>query len=200
VLAHDLDLDLYKADLSGIVSKYIGETEKNLRRLFDAAESGGGVLFIDEADALLGKRTEVRDSHDRFANIQIDYLLQRMETYQGVAILATNMRSALDFAFLRRLRFIVEFPFPDAHQRAAIWRTCLPDAIPGVKALDLDALAALPLNGGMIRNVAVNAAFLAAADRIDLNHDHLLQAVRAEFAKLQVPISERQLAGEPVTP
>jgi hypothetical protein len=200
VLAHDLDLDLYKADLSGIVSKYIGETEKNLRRLFDAAESGGGVLFIDEADALLGKRTEVRDSHDRFANIQIDYLLQRMETYQGVAILATNMRSALDFAFLRRLRFIVEFPFPGAHQRAAIWRTCLPDAIPGVKALDLDALAALPLNGGMIRNVAVNAAFLAAADRIDLNHDHLLQAVRDEFTKLQVPISERQLAGEPVTP
>ena len=200
VLAHDLDLDLYKADLSGVVSKYIGETEKNLRRLFDAAESGGGVLFIDEADALLGKRSEVREAHDRFANIQIDYLLQRMETYQGLAILATNMRSALDVAFLRRLRFIVEFPFPDASQRAAIWRTTLPDAVPGAEALDLDALAELPLNGGMIRNVAVNAAFLAAAARTDLTRDHVLQAVRDEFAKLQVPISERQLAGEPVTP
>lgn len=200
VLAHDLDLDLYKADLSGIVSKYIGETEKNLRRLFDAAEAGGGVLFIDEADALLGKRSEVRESHDRFANIQIDYLLQRMETYQGLAILATNMRSALDSAFLRRLRFIVEFPFPDAPQRAAIWRTTLPDAVPGANVLDIDRLADLPLNGGMIRNVAVNAAFLAAAERTDLTREHVLRAVRDEFAKLQVSISERQLVGEPVTP
>ena len=200
VLAHDLDLDLYKADLSGIVSKYIGETEKNLRRLFDAAEAGGGVLFIDEADALLGKRSEVRDSHDRFANIQIDYLLQRMETYTGLAILATNMRGALDVAFLRRMRFILEFPFPEPQQRARIWRANLPERVPGAAALDVDALAGLPLNGGMIRNVAVNAAFLAAAASTDLDRDLVLQAVRDEFAKLQVPISERQLAGEPVTP
>jgi hypothetical protein len=199
VIAHDLDLDLYKADLSGIVSKYVGETEKNLRRLFDAAEAGGGVLFIDEADALLGKRSEVRQSHDRFANIQIDYLLQRMESYTGLAVLATNMRSLLDIAFMRRLRFIVEFPFPEAAQRAAIWRTTLPDAVPGAAALDVTALAELPLNGGMIRNIAVNAAFLAAAARTELSRDHVLQAVRDEFAKLQVPISERQLAGEQVT-
>lgn len=158
------------------------------------------MLFIDEADALLGKRSEVRESHDRFANIQIDYLLQRMETYQGLAILATNMRSALDSAFLRRLRFIVEFPFPDAPQRAAIWRTTLPDAVPGANVLDIDRLADLPLNGGMIRNVAVNAAFLAAAERTDLTREHVLRAVRDEFAKLQVSISERQLVGEPVTP
>jgi hypothetical protein len=196
VLAHDLGLDLYRADLSGIVSKYIGETEKNLRQLFDAAEAGGGVLFIDEADALLGKRSEVKDSHDRFANIQIDYLLQRMESYQGLAVLATNMRSALDTAFLRRLRFIVEFPFPERAQRAAIWRGTLPDTVPGAESLDFEELAELPLNGGMIRNVSVNAAFLAAAADTEIRAAHVRQAVRNEFAKLQVPISERQLAGE----
>lgn len=200
VLANDLNLDLYKADLSGIVSKYIGETEKNLRKLFDAAEAGGGLLFIDEADALLGKRSEVRDSHDRFANIQINYLLQRMESYQGLAILSTNMRSALDSAFMRRLRFIVEFQFPEPAQRAAIWRATLPRTVPGVADLDLDQLAALPLNGGMIRNVAVNAVFLAAAKGTGLTRDHVLKAISYESAKLQTPIGELQLAGEPVTP
>jgi hypothetical protein len=200
VLAHELDLDLYKADLSGIVSKYIGETEKNLRQLFDAAEAGGGVLFIDEADALLGKRSEVRDSHDRFANIQIDYLLQRMETYTGLAILATNMRSAIDAAFLRRMRFIVEFPFPEPEQRAAIWKANVPDTVPGAQGVDITKLAELPLNGGMIRNVAVNAAFLAAAEGTGLTPELVLRAVRDEFSKLQMPISERQLAGKAVTP
>jgi SpoVK/Ycf46/Vps4 family AAA+-type ATPase len=158
------------------------------------------VLFIDEADALLGKRSEVRDSHDRFANIQIDYLLQRMETYTGLAILATNMRGAIDAAFLRRMRFIVEFPFPEPDQRAAIWRANLPDEVPGADDVDVVALAELPLNGGMIRNVAVNAAFLAAAAGTGLTRELVLQAVRDEFTKLQMPISERQLAGKVVTP
>ena len=126
VLANELRLDLYRIDLSAVVSKYIGETEKNLRRLFDAAEDGGAILFFDEADALFGKRSEVKDSHDRYANIEINYLLQRMEAYRGLAILATNMKSALDTAFLRRLRFIVNFPFPGAAERRAIWERVFP--------------------------------------------------------------------------
>ena len=128
VLANELRLDLYRIDLSAVVSKYIGETEKNLRRLFDAAEDGGAILFFDEADALFGKRSEVKDSHDRYANIEINYLLQRMEAYRGLAILATNMKSALDPAFLRRLRFIVDFPFPGAAERRAIWQQVFPRA------------------------------------------------------------------------
>jgi SpoVK/Ycf46/Vps4 family AAA+-type ATPase len=126
VLANELRLDLYRIDLSQVVSKYIGETEKNLRRVFEAAESGGAILLFDEADALFGKRTEVKDSHDRYANIEISYLLQRMETYRGLAILTTNMKSVLDTAFLRRIRFVVQFPFPDTAQRAEIWRRIFP--------------------------------------------------------------------------
>ncbi len=194
VLAHDLDLDLYRTDLAGVISKYIGETEKNLRQLFDAAEAGGWLLFFDEADALFGKRSEVKDSHDRFANVQIDYLLQRMEAYRGLAILSTNMRSALDTAFLRRLRFIVEFPFPDMVQRRAIWALAFPASLPGAASLDLDRLAELPANGGMIHNIAVNAAFLAAARGSDLDPDLVLAAVRDEFTKLQLPIRQRDLA------
>ena len=123
-------LDLYRIDLSSVVSKYIGETEKNLRRVFDAAEEGGAILLFDEADALFGKRSEVKDSHDRYANIEVSYLLQRMENYRGLAILTTNLKSALDTAFLRRLRFIVQFPFPDSVQRAEIWRRVFPPATP----------------------------------------------------------------------
>jgi hypothetical protein len=198
VLAHDLGLDLYRTDLSAVVSKYIGETEKHLRRLFDAAEAGGWLLFFDEADALFGKRTEVTDSHDRFANIQIDYLLQRIETYQGLAILSTNMRSAMDEAFLRRLRFIVEFPFPDTPQRRAIWALAFPDVVPGADSLDLDRLAELPASGGVIHNIAMNAAFLAAARKSDLDMDLVLLAARDEFAKLQLPVRQRDLAGTAV--
>ena len=128
VVARDVDLDLYRIDLASVVSKYVGETEKNLRRVFDAFEDGGAILFFDEADALFGKRSDVKDSHDRYANIEINYLLQRIEAYRGLAILATNRRSALDPAFLRRLRFIVEFPYPDAEARAAIWRRAFPTA------------------------------------------------------------------------
>src|SRR5262249_18592845 len=136
VLANALRLDLYRIDLSSVVSKYIGETEKNLRRVVDAAEEGGAILFFDEADALFGKRSEVKDSHDRYANIEINYLLQRMESYRGLAVLATNMKSALDSAFLRRIRFVINFPFPDTGQRAEIWQRIFPPHTP-TEGLDI---------------------------------------------------------------
>jgi len=199
VLASRLALDLYRIDLSAVVSKYIGETEKNLRRLFDAAEGGGSILLFDEADALFGKRSEVRDSHDRYANIEINYLLQRMEQYRGLAILATNMRGALDVGFMRRLRFIVEFPFPGVAQRRAIWQKSFPATAP-VAELDLDRLAQLPVNGGMVRNIAVNAAFLAAASGSPITMDIVFTAVRTEFEKLELPIRDRELVWEAVVP
>jgi hypothetical protein len=194
VLANDLRLDLYRIDLSGVVSKYIGETEKNLRRVFDAAEDGGAILFFDEADALFGKRSEVKDSHDRYANIEIDYLLQRMEQYRGLAVLATNTRGALDSAFLRRIRFVVNFPFPDAAQRAAIWQRAFPPATP-TEGLDAARLARLSIPGGNIRNIALNAAFLAAAAGQPVRMAHLLRAARQEYAKLERPLSESEVVG-----
>jgi hypothetical protein len=198
VLANDLNLDLYRIDLSAVVSKYIGETEKHLRRLFDAAEAGGWLLFFDEADALFGKRTEVTDAHDKFANIQVDYLLQRMEAYQGLAILSTNMRSALDEAFLRRLRFVVDYSSPDTAQRRAIWALAIPASVPGADSLDLDRLAELPASGGTIHNIAMNAAFLAAARGGDIDMNLVLLAARDEFAKLQLPLRQRDLTWEAV--
>jgi len=189
VLAGDLRLDLYRIDLSAVVSKYIGETEKNLRRMFDAAEDGGAILFFDEADALFGKRSEVRDSHDRYANIEVNYLLQRMESYRGLAILATNMKSALDAAFLRRLRFVVNFPFPGIAERKAIWRNAFPAAAP-VEGLDYERLARLNLTGGNIHNVAINAAFLAARAGAPITMPLAMEAARSEFRKLERPINE----------
>lgn len=183
VIADDLELDLYRIDLSGIVSKYIGETEKNLKAVFDAAEASGAVLFFDEADALFGKRSEVKDSHDRYANIEVSYLLQRMESYSGLAILATNMKGHLDSAFLRRLRFAIEVPFPDASQRRAIWMKAFPEEMPKT-TLDFDALARLDIAGGNITVIAVNAAFLAASERVPLSMRHIARAARAEFRKL----------------
>jgi SpoVK/Ycf46/Vps4 family AAA+-type ATPase len=183
VMAHHLSLDLYRIDLAGVVSKYIGETEKNLRCVFDAAERSGAILFFDEADALFGKRSEVRDSHDRYANIEVNYLLQRMENYRGLAILATNMKSALDSAFLRRLRFIVEFPFPTAVYRAEIWRRVFPPTAE-LGQLDFSALARLEIPGGNIRNIAVNSAFLAAAEGSLIEMDHVMRAARREYAKM----------------
>src|SRR5205085_1685194 len=150
-----------RIDLSAVVSKYIGETEKNLRRLFDAADDGGAILFFDEADALFGKRSEVKDSHDRYANIEINYLLQRMESYRGLAILATNQKSALDVAFLRRLRFLVNFPFPGPVERRAIWERAFPPAMPRGE-LDFEHLARWSVTGGSIHNIALDAAFRAA--------------------------------------
>ena len=193
VLANELRLDLYRIDLSQVVSKYIGETEKNLRRVFDAAEEGGAILLFDEADALFGKRTEVRDSHDRYANIEVSYLLQRMENYRGLAILTTNMKSALDTSFLRRLRFIVHFPFPDANQRAEIWRRVFPQNTP-TRNLDASKLARLNIAGGNIRNIAVHGAFLAAEAREPVQMFHLLQAARSEYAKLEKTLTDTETA------
>jgi len=189
VLANELRLNLYRIDLSQVVSKYIGETEKNLRQLFDAAEDGGAILFFDEADALFGKRSEVRDSHDRYANIEINYLLQRMEEYRGLAILATNMKSALDQAFVRRLRFIVNFAFPDRRQRKIIWQKIFPPQTPRGD-LDYDRLAGLNLTGGSIHNIALNAAFLAAQAGTGVTMPLVLTSAQTEFRKLERPVRE----------
>ncbi len=194
VLAAELALDLYRIDLSGVVSKYIGETEKNLRRVFDAAEAGGAILLFDEADALFGKRSEVKDSHDRYANIEVSYLLQRMEAYRGLAILTTNMRGALDPAFLRRLRFVVTFPFPDQAQRAEIWRGVFPIGTP-TEGLEPERLARLNVAGGTIRNIALGGAFLAAGAGEPVRMEHLLRAARSECAKLEKPLSDAELGG-----
>jgi hypothetical protein len=189
VLANALGLMLYRIDLSAVVSKYIGETEKNLRKLFDAAEGGGAILFFDEADALFGRRSEVKDSHDRYANIEINYLLQRMETFGGLAVLATNAKSAMDTAFLRRLRFVVNFPFPGISERAAIWSGVFPAGTP-LGDLDYDRLARLHLTGGSIQNIALNAAFAAAQANGNVTMSVLLAAARTEFRKLDKPVNE----------
>jgi hypothetical protein len=194
VIANELRLDLYRIDLSQVVSKYIGETEKNLRRIFDAAEEGGAILLFDEADALFGKRSEVRDSHDRYANIEVSYLLQRMEAYRGLAILTTNMKNSLDPAFLRRIRFILQFPFPDASQRAGIWKRIFPASTP-TERLDVNKLARLNVAGGNIRNIALNAAFMAADEGEAVGMKHLLYAARSECAKLEKSLSETEIGG-----
>jgi len=194
VLAHELSLDLYRIDLSAVVSKYIGETEKNLKQVFDAAEDGGVLLLFDEADALFGKRSDVRDSHDRYANIEVGYLLQRMEAYEGLAILTTNLKSSLDKAFQRRLRFTVSFPFPDANQREAIWSRVFPAKTPTAD-LDTRKLAQLNVTGGNIRNIALNAAFLAAESTKSVAMEHLLEAARLEAQKIERPLSDSETRG-----
>jgi hypothetical protein len=195
VLARHLALNLYRIDLSAVVSKYIGETEKNLRRVFDAAEDGGAILFFDEADALFGKRTEVKDSHDRYANIEINYLLQRIESFGGLTILSTNLKSAIDHAFLRRIRFYVNFPFPDAAARRRIWEKAIPREAPVERnhprlRVDFAALSRLNLTGGSIHNIAVNSAFAAARRGRRITWPIVLEAARAELRKLDRPISE----------
>lgn len=192
VIANQLGLDLYRVDLSGVVSKYIGETEKNLRRIFQAAGYGGAILLFDEADALFGKRSEVKDSHDRYANIEVSYLLQQMETYQGIAILTTNMLENFDRAFLRRVRFVVQFPFPTAEQRAQIWARMFPPAAP-TDALDLRKLARLNVTGGSIRSIALNGAFFAADAGEPIRMAHLLKAARSEFGKLERVLPEAEV-------
>jgi SpoVK/Ycf46/Vps4 family AAA+-type ATPase len=196
VLAQELDLDLYRIDLSAVVSKYIGETEKNLKQVFDAAEEGGVILLFDEADALFGKRSDVRDSHDRYANIEVSYLLQRMEAYQGLAILTTNLKSAMDRAFQRRLRFTVNFPFPDATQREAIWSRIFPPQTP-THGLNHKHLSQLNVAGGNIRNIALTAAFLAADEGSEkpIDMTHLARAARLEAEKIQRPLSEAETRG-----
>jgi MoxR-like ATPase len=201
VLAHDLEVDLYKVDLSGIVSKYVGETEKNLAWIFTEAQAAGAILFFDEADALYGKRTEVSNAHDRYANIETSYLLQRMEEYDGMVILATNLRQNLDDAFTRRLRFVVEFPIPDAESRQRIWQTLFPSRAPISPDLDFAAFAReFPVAGGNIKNIVLNAAFLAAAEGSTIGRQHLLRGTRREFEKIGKLWSEPcSLADEPST-
>ncbi len=195
VIARELHLDLYKIDLSSVVSKYIGETEKNLNRVFDAAESADAVLFFDEADALFGKRSEVQDAHDRYANIETAYLLQKMEEYEGVAVLATNLRQNLDEAFMRRLSFIVHFPQPDGDSRRRIWSGMWPPQTPLAEDVDLDRLARqFKLSGGNIKNIVLAAAFLAAEERGPVSMRHLLRAVQREYRKLGRALPEAELA------
>jgi tRNA A37 threonylcarbamoyladenosine biosynthesis protein TsaE len=194
VLANELELDLYRIDLASMVSKYIGETEKNLRRVFDAAEDSGAILLFDEADALFGKRSEVKSSHDRYANIEVSYLLQRMEAYRGLAILTTNLKSSIDNAFLRRLAFVVSFPFPDQVLRERIWRTAFPAPTP-LADVDARKLSQLNVSGGSIRNIALNAAFIAAEARAPLGMSHLLLAARSDATKRERPFSEAETRG-----
>jgi SpoVK/Ycf46/Vps4 family AAA+-type ATPase len=197
ILAAELGLDLYKIDLSSVVSKYIGETEKNLERIFRAAENSNAILFFDEADALFGKRSEVRDSHDRYANIEISYLLQKMETYDGIAILATNLRQNLDESFLQRMAYTVSFPFPDEASRRAIWEGIWPGDTPrDFTPADLDGLAAhFKLSGRNIKNVALAACFLAAEEAKPVRLDHLLRAVQREIQKMGKTLSQEELFG-----
>jgi SpoVK/Ycf46/Vps4 family AAA+-type ATPase len=196
VVANALGLDLYKIDLSGVVSKYIGETEKNLDRVFTAAENANAVLFFDEADALFGKRSEVRDSHDRYANIEISYLLQKMEEYDGIAILATNLRQNLDQSFIRRLAFTVHFPFPDEDSRRHIWVGIWPEGVPLAEDIDHNFLAyQFKLSGGNIKNIALAGAFLAAGDGGTVRMAHLIQATRREYQKMGKTLSDAELRG-----
>ncbi len=192
VLANELHLDLYRIDLSQVVNKYIGETEKNLKRIFDAAEEGGSILLFDEADALFGKRSEVKDSHDRYSNIEVSYLLQRMESYKGLAILTTNMKKSLDPAFLRRISCLVQFPYPDAGYRKEIWSRAFPKDTPR-RDIDCEKLSRLSIPGGNIRNVALNAAFMAAAEGVPVQMPHLFQAARGEYRKLEKTFSNSEI-------
>jgi hypothetical protein len=194
VLANQFHLDLYRIDLSAVVSKYIGETEKNLGRIFAAAETGGVILLFDEADALFGKRTEVQDSHDRHANVEVSYLLQRMEVYQGLAILTTNLKNSLDAAFLRRIRFMVLFPFPEAPSRTEIWQKVFPSQTP-IQGLDYQKLAQLKVAGANIRNIAINAAFLAADANEPVMMKHILQASEREYLKLKRLLTDDETKG-----
>jgi AAA+ superfamily predicted ATPase len=196
VIAHELQLDLYKIDLSQMVSKYIGETEKNLNRIFTAATNSNAILFFDEADALFGKRSEVRDAHDRYANIETSYLLQKMEEYEGVAILTTNLRSNMDEAFVRRLRFIIEFVLPGVQERRCIWEQIWPQHTPRSLDLDLDFLAQqFEIPGANIRNIALRAAFLAADDGGMVSMEHLIGAVRREYQKMGKILMVEELGG-----
>ena len=184
-LAGSLGLDLYQVNLATVVDKYIGETEKNLEKIFAAAEGVNGVILFDEADALFGKRSEVSDAKDRYANVEVAYLLQRLETYEGVAVLATNLRTNIDDAFTRRLDVVVDFPEPEEADRLVLWDRCIGRHIPRQDDIDLEFLAArFRLSGGNIRNIAVSAAFLAASDERALSMGDLVRATAQEYRKL----------------
>ncbi len=189
ILAAHLSLDLYRIDLAGLISKFVGDTEKNCRRVFEAAERSGAILFFDEADALFGSRTDdVKDSHARYSNLLTNDLLQRMEHYAGLAILATNRKTSVDAAFLRRLRFVIDFPFPSAADRQRIWQGVFPEGA-DVEGIEYAFLSGLQLTGGNIRSVAVNAAFLAANEGAPIGMRHITRAAAREYTKLSKPIS-----------
>ena len=178
------------------MSKYIGETEKNLARVFAEAEAMSGILFFDEADALFGKRSEVKDAHDRYANVETSYLLQRMEEYDGISILATNLRRNMDDAFLRRLAFVVQFPSPEEPERLRIWQGVFPAATPRADDVDLAFLARqFKLAGGHIKNIALSAAFLAADDGGIVHMHHLVRATRRELSKMGKTVAAHELGG-----
>jgi SpoVK/Ycf46/Vps4 family AAA+-type ATPase len=185
ILADELQLEAYKIDLSTVVSKYIGETEKNLSTIFHEAETSNAILFFDEADALFGKRSEVKDAHDRYANIEINYLLQRMEEFEGLVVLATNLRKNIDEAFFRRMHFAIEFPFPDETDRYQIWKQHFPPTAPVAGDIDFNFLAnRLNITGGNIKNIVINAAFLAAENSGVINMKHVVHAARREYEKM----------------
>jgi len=193
VIAKELGMDLYKIDLSTVVSKYIGETEKNLELIFTQARNSNAILFFDEADAIFGKRSEVKDAHDRYANIEVGYLLQRMESYDGIVILATNLHANMDEAFTRRLQFVVDFPFPDQSQREAIWKVLFPAEAPCAEQIDFHYFAEhFRLAGGNIRNVIVYAAFLAASEHKPISHKYLIHGIRRELRKMGRLIDEKE--------
>lgn len=193
-LAYKLDLDLYRIDLSNIVSKYVGETEKNLNQIFDAAEKSGAILLFDEADALFSKRTQVSGSNDKFANAQVSYLLQRLEAYKGLAILTSNLKDAFDQAFIRRIRFVIQFPFPEKAERAKIWQNLLPDGAP-VEDVDVQKLALLSVSGGEIKNISLNACIDAAAKKQPLSMRHYLKATKNEFLKQDKSLPVQEVRG-----
>jgi SpoVK/Ycf46/Vps4 family AAA+-type ATPase len=185
IIANELQLELLKIDLSSVVSKYIGETEKNLSRIFDEAEHTNAILFFDEADAIMGKRSEVKDAHDRYSNIETAYLLQKMEEYSGVSLLATNFKQNIDNAFIRRIRYIIEFPFPDIPLRKDIWKKIWVPGVPLSNDIDIEFIANhFELSGGNIRNVAINAAFFAAEQEKEVAMVHILRAVKRELQKM----------------
>jgi len=185
VIANELGLDLYKINLANVISKYIGETEKNLEKIFQSAEHSNSILLFDECDAIFGKRTEVSDSHDRYANIEVSFLLQKMEEYCGIVLLTTNQKKNMDDAFVRRIRFIVEFPFPDRFSREEIWRCHFPRLTPVVANVDFSSLAEkYSISGGSIKNIVLNAAFLAANDGCDISIEHIIESTRTEFEKI----------------
>jgi SpoVK/Ycf46/Vps4 family AAA+-type ATPase len=191
IVAADLGLELYKVDLSTLVSKYIGETEKNLDKIFAAAQEANAILFFDEADAIFGKRSEVKDAHDRYANIEVGYLLQKMEEYDGVVILATNLRKNIDDAFIRRMHMTIEFPFPEEPDRLRIWQKVFPPEAPLGSDVDMAFLARqFKVTGGNIRNIALLAAFLAADEDSPIEMSHVIRALKREYQKLGKLLTE----------
>jgi len=201
VLGAELGLEVYRIDLSAVVSKYIGETEKNLAHVFADAETSNAILFFDEADALFGRRTEVKDAHDRYANVEVSYLLTRLEQHEGIVILASNLRKNVDEAFVRRMHFTVEFPLPEYAERRALWETIWPDRAPRAADLDLAFLARqFELSGGHIRNAALAAAFLAAEEETVITMRHVIAAVRREYQKMGTVILDAARWSHPAAP